>query len=436
MPSNHEHHLIDFPSLHFPSHLQERSEEVLENRVVGGFLFSGEYAGLKKDPTSLDFGLVHCPHGATCAGVFTQNQVVAAPVVLSRQHLDASTKVNAIVVNSGNANACTGTEGTQRANILVNTVATLLSEETSSIAPETIQIASTGVIGAPLPINRLLASLPKLQASLSAHHIDRFATAIMTTDNRPKYRTLKLNLEGVQGAGDTQSLIISGCSKGAGMIHPNMATMLAYLFTDAPIESQDLQALWGEVCQHSFNAISIDGDTSTNDTALILSSGDAGSSFLKGAALRLFKEAAQILASALAIDILRDGEGVEHVAHIHILGARTKNEARQIAEVIALSPLVKTAMNGCDPNWGRIIAAIGRSGVNVDPDLIDLSIGEGLIYNHGVWGGIDAERIAHQAMKTTEYSISIRLNLGQEQFTLYTTDLSAQYVRINADYRS
>ena len=220
------------------------------------------------------------------------------------------------------------------------------------------------------------------------------------------------------------------------MIHPNMATMLAYLFTDAPIESQDLQVLWGEVCQHSFNAISIDGDTSTNDTALILSSGDAGSSFLKGTALHLFKEAAQILASALAIDILRDGEGVEHVAHIHILGARTTHEARQIAEVIALSPLVKTAMNGCDPNWGRIIAAIGRSGVKVNPDLIDLSIGEGLIYNHGVWGGIDAERIAHQAMQTTEYSISIRLNLGQEHFTLYTTDLSAQYVRINADYRS
>ena len=225
------------------------------------------------------------------------------------------------------------------------------------------------------------------------------------------------------------------------MIHPNMATMLAYICTDAPLDPVSLSALWRRVCDQSFNAITIDGDTSTNDTALCLASGCAErtgdqTTTLRGEALALFEEALLTLARALAVDILRDGEGVEHVAALTIKGARTRREARQVAETVALSPLVKTAMNGRDPNWGRIVAAVGRSKVEVDPQRISLKIGGHDIFHRGVWLGTEAEAHAHEVMKTPEYDIEVDLGLGEAKFTLFMSDLSAQYVRINADYRS
>lgn len=443
MSDHREHKLLAFKALCFPNELRERCEEISPNSEVRGFRFGGIHAGIKRGER-LDFGLIFCDHGASCAGVFTQNQVVAAPVTLSRQHLKESSLVYAVVANSGNANACTGEEGYRAAAQMCDEVAQALSSLGTSFSAEQVQVASTGVIGAPLPISLLSKALPELISALETDQLKTFATAIMTTDNRPKSRAIKLNLEGVVGAGRTREVTLSACSKGAGMIHPHMATMLAYMVTDAQIDSVDLQSLWAEVCDHSFNAITIDGDTSTNDTALILASGQAitenldhsTQAPLKGEALRLFTESAKILATALAVDILRDGEGVEHVAELIVNGARNRAEARQVAETVALSPLVKTAMNGQDPNWGRIIAAVGRSGVKIDPHRITLSIGGATIYDRGRWCGLEAEALAHEAMVGAEYPIELDLDLGQGSFTLYTTDLSAQYVKINADYRS
>ncbi len=433
------HPLLPFPPLSLSASLVERCQELSSDTPIPGFLFAGVHAGIKRSSEALDVGLISCTSTATCAGVYTQNQVVAAPVTLSRRHLASTTQVRAVIVNSGNANACTGEGGDRDALLMANSVVDQLLESSTSLSAAHIQVASTGVIGAPLPIKKLTDAIPMVVSSLESSGLKRFATAIMTTDNRPKSRALKLNLKGVKGAGETTEVMIAGCSKGAGMIHPNMATMLSYLCTDAKVAADDLQKLWVEVCDHSFNAITIDGDTSTNDTALILASGESSpleGSPLQDEALSLFIEATRALATALAVDILRDGEGVEHVAHLTVRGARTSTEARQVAETIALSPLVKTAMNGEDPNWGRIIAAVGRSGVEVDPSVITLCIGGEKIYDRGQWCGLEAEEVAHQAMCGAEYPIEVDLSLGVSDCTLYTTDLSAQYVRINADYRS
>jgi glutamate N-acetyltransferase/amino-acid N-acetyltransferase len=443
----HERGLIDFPSLatHYARGLPElsaRLHEVDPTEEIAGFSFGGVYSGIKKSAAHLDFGLIITEDGATCAGVYTQNLVVAAPVTLSRAHLARSPQVLGVVVNSGNANACTGEQGDRDAQHTCQLVARSLSSlNHRDIEPHEIQVASTGVIGAPLPVKCLEDSLEALVTSCDPSGLERFATAMMTTDNRPKARAAILDLIGVEGAEGVSKVRFGGCSKGAGMIHPNMATMLAYLCTDAPVDESTLSDVWRRVCDQSFNAITIDGDTSTNDTALCLASGRAArihdqSGFLHGAALRLFEEALLTLAQALAVDILRDGEGVEHVAALTITGARTQQEARQIAETVALSPLVKTAMNGCDPNWGRIIAAVGRSKIEVDPNSISLAIGGHQIFERGVWLGVEGELRAHEIMKGAEYDIEVDLGLGEVSFTLFMSDLSAQYVRINADYRS
>ena len=430
-----EDHLIPFPDTITNDDLEGRLRALPLGSSIPGFTFAGLHAGVKRDPKRRDFGLISAVPQTKLAGVYTTNQIVAAPVTLSRAHLQSNPEVAAVLVNSGNANACTGEQGWTDAVTLAHTLAASLSSTERPLTPEQIQIGSTGVIGAPLPIDRLLSSIPKLVADLAEDGLPRFAESIMTTDNRPKVRTVSLNLSGVEGAGDTQEVHIGGCAKGAGMIHPNMATMLGYVCTNAPVRADDLQPLWERVCDLGFNAISIDGDTSTNDTALCLASGSS-SNPLTGEALCLFERALIVVSRALALDILRDGEGVEHVAHLTVSGARHRDDARQIAETIALSPLVKTAMNGRDPNWGRIIAAVGRSGIDIDPEKLSLSIGEADIYKEGRWQGVDAEQVAHQAMCGYEYPIHVHLGIGDELFTLYTTDLSSQYVRINADYRS
>lgn len=432
-----DHQLIDFPPLIFPSELVQSCRELDKTELkVAGFEFAGDYAGIKKKSSRFDLGLIIAPQGALCAGVYTQNQVVAAPVILSRQHLAQSKTVKAVIVNSGNANACTGTQGMHHAQEVTTAVMNTLLERGMFLEESQIQIASTGVIGAPLPVQKITQALPQLFQHRSVDGLERFACSIMTTDNRPKFRGIKVKLSGLDGANGCEELTIIGCSKGAGMIHPNMATMLGYLCTDAVLCPENTQALWSNICDQSFNAISIDGDTSTNDTALLLSSGRSGTRALEGEALAFFTQATQVLARALAVDILRDGEGVEHIAHITVKGARNVIEARQVAQTIALSPLVKTALNGCDPNWGRIVAAVGRSGVSVNPEKISLSIADAQIYQDGQWQGLEAEQKAHQAMLGAEYPIRIDLGLGLSEFTLSSTDLSEQYVRINADYRS
>jgi glutamate N-acetyltransferase/amino-acid N-acetyltransferase len=396
---------------------------------VEGFVFYGGRAGIKKSGAD-DFGLIFAPEGARCAAVYTQNLVVAAPVTLSRAHLKAASgRVSAVLVNSGNANACTGEGGMRDALESCQLVAQALSERAGRELPlEELQVCSTGVIGAPLPMEPLREHIPIAAQGLTTRGLPDLARAIMTTDTRPKARALSLTLSsGVE-------LRVAGVSKGAGMIHPNMATMLAYLCTDASLSHEQLNALWSRVCDKSFNAITIDGDTSTNDTALLLASGQGEP--LEGEDLARLERGLTELARELALDILRDGEGVEHVLHLKVSGARSQEEARRVAEAIALSPLVKTALNGCDPNWGRIIAAAGRSGVALDPSLLSLSIGGSLIYQEGRWQGPESEAEAHEVMRRAEYEAELSLGLGSEELWIYGTDLSADYVRINADYRS
>ena len=421
------------------AHLSQPNVRGLDGSVeLSGFSFYGGWSGIKASE-ALDFGLIVAPKGSRCVGVFTQNRVVAAPVTLSRAQLKESGRVFAVIVNSGNANACTGAGGMRDAQEMCALTARELSVIGIECRPQDIQVCSTGVIGAPLPMEVIRAHIPEAVTGLSPMNLPSFAEAIMTTDTRPKYRTLALDLFGDdrEGSETTLTVKIGGAVKGAGMIHPQMATMLAFVCTDAVIDDEVLSTMWRRVCDRSFNAISIDGDTSTNDTALLLTSEPSATRLpLNETQADSFEAVLTDLCRELALDILRDGEGVEHVAHLTISRASNRPEARRVAEVVASSPLVKTAMNGCDPNWGRIIAAVGRSGVPVDPNRLSLAIGEVMIYERGQWCGSEAEDRAHQVMCLPEYTINIDLDAGAESLTLYTTDLSAEYVRINADYRS
>ena len=390
---------------------------------VQGFRFSGISAGIKSSGAP-DLGIIAAAEGTQCAGLFTQNQIVAAPVTLSRARLEADSTVRAVVVNSGNANACTGPQGEADALEMGQLVS-----ETLALSAAQVQVSSTGVIGAPLPMAAIRAGTPRAAAALSESGLIDFAEAIRTTDTRRKVSAASVEIEGVRYQ-------IAGASKGAGMIHPNMATMLAFICSDAPVDTVSMTALWREVCGRSFNAISVDGDTSTNDCALLLCSGAAGGAPLRGEALARWGDALEGVALALALSIAGDGEGVNHLVAFQVKGARTEAEARQVADTVALSPLVKTAIHGRDPNWGRIIAAAGRSGVTLEPERLSLEIASVPIYTRGSWAGTEAERAASTQMNATRYTISLDLDLGSESFTRYGTDLSAEYVRINADYRS
>ncbi len=390
---------------------------------VRGFVFGGISAGIKKRGGP-DFGLILAEAPVPCAGVFTTNVVVAAPVVQSRAKLASGARARAVLVNSGNANACSGARGEADAAEMAR-----LAAEAIGCAPRDIQVCSTGVIGAPMPMERVQDGLPRLVDSAREDGLPDFARAIMTTDTRPKQRGLWLDLEG-------RRIAVAGACKGAGMIHPNMATMLGFVLTDAPVDEADLVAVWGRVAGRSFNAISVDGDTSTNDTALCLASGAAGGPPLKGAELAAFERALAEVAGELARDIVRDAEGATKVVAVTVSGAPTEADARRAADAIATSPLVKTALHGEDPNWGRMVAAVGRSGCPIDTARVRVEVGGVVVFQANAWAGAEAEKAAHAVMCTPEYGVSLDLGLGDAQFTIFTCDLSADYVRINADYRS
>jgi glutamate N-acetyltransferase/amino-acid N-acetyltransferase len=304
-----------------------------------------------------------------------------------------------------------------------------LAAEALGCAPRDIQVCSTGVIGAPLPMERVEEGLPRLVQSARADGLPDFARAIMTTDTRPKQRGRWLDLDG-------RRIAIAGACKGAGMIHPNMATMLGFVLTDAPLDEADLVAVWTRVAGRSFNAISVDGDTSTNDTALCLASGAAGGPPLKDAELEAFERALAEVAGELARDIVRDAEGATKVVAVTVSGAPSEADARRAADAIATSPLVKTALHGEDPNWGRMVAAVGRSGCPIDTARVRVEVGGFVVFQANAWAGAEAEKAAHAVMCTPEYGVALDLGLGDAQFTIFTCDLSADYVRINADYRS
>ncbi|MGH8458712.1 MAG: bifunctional glutamate N-acetyltransferase/amino-acid acetyltransferase ArgJ [Nevskiales bacterium] len=391
-----------------------------------GFQFSAAASGLKKTG-GLDLGLVEAPGGASAAAVFTANRVVAAPVLIGHQHLGAAQgRVSAVIVNSGNANCATGPRGLRGCLRVCRQVARQLS-----IAPERVFPSSTGVIGVPLPVHRILAALPRLLGGRRASRtaLRRFARAIMTTDTRPKLASVRFSYGGGNG-------VLTGVAKGAGMIHPQLATMLVYLFTDVVASPAELRRCLRPAVARTFNRISVDGDTSTNDTVLLLASGSVLSRRRVTAAdRRRFAAALEAVCASLAEQIVADGEGVRHVVRLRVESARTEAEAEQVARTIANSPLVKTAWAGADPNWGRILAAVGRSGVPVNPARVDIFLGAQQVCRRGGACAFD-ERRAHRTLLQPRFDVRVRLGRGLAAASFLTCDLTADYVRINASYRS
>jgi glutamate N-acetyltransferase/amino-acid N-acetyltransferase len=386
-----------------------------------GFLFSACSAGLKASGRA-DLAMAFMPEGASAAAVFTRNQVVAAPVTVGRDHLRASRgRMQAVIVNAGNANCATGKQGIEDAKNVCDQLAQSLEIDARRIFP-----SSTGIIGVPLPMAKITAAVPNLSVMAKAgpENFDAFANSILTTDTRKK-----IACETITRRGRTATLL--GVAKGAGMIHPNMATMLVYLFTDIAASPADLQRVLRGAVDESFNNISIDGDTSTNDTILILASGK--SELPLKAVRKEFERALNSVCRSLAKQIVADGEGVTHVVHLKIEQARTREQARQIGSAIANSPLVKTAWAGADPNWGRILAAIGYSGVKINPAHISIFLGPQTICRNGVASAFD-KNAAHQYMSQPEYEIRVVLGTGKANLEFLSCDLTAEYVHINADY--
>ncbi|MGH7230331.1 MAG: bifunctional glutamate N-acetyltransferase/amino-acid acetyltransferase ArgJ [Nitrospiraceae bacterium] len=389
-----------------------------------GFLAAGVHTGIKKPPI-LDLALVVSTEPGPIAGVFTKNQIPAAPVVLDRLHLKQGVG-RAIIVNSGNANAFTGAQGLADANEMAALVARRLNTD-----PQTVFVGSTGVISQPLPMPRIRTGIPSLMARLRRSGGQEAAQAILTTDLKPKEVAVRMSLGG-------RTVTIGGMAKGSGMIHPDMATMLAYVTTDAVIERRALQGALKTAVDSSFNCISVDGDTSTNDTVLCLANGLAGNRAIRAGSpeATLFQRMLDRVCFLLAMKVCGDGEGVTKVVELVVTGAKTASDAKQVAKTIGTSNLVKTAFFGEDANWGRIIAAIGRAGIPVDPNRLGLSFEDVPLVKSGKAAGGAAEARIGRIMRRKTFTITVNLGHGSSSARLWTTDLSYNYVKINASYRS
>jgi glutamate N-acetyltransferase/amino-acid N-acetyltransferase len=398
-----------------------------EASLPHGFRFAATACGLKKTG-ALDLGLLCSDAPASAAAVFTQNLVVAAPVLISKQHLRASKgRMRGVVVNAGNANCATGPEGYTAAQRTIAEAAKRLG-----CRAQELFVCSTGVIGVPLPLEKILRALPVIARHRrpSARSFAELSLAICTTDTRPKTASSSFKMGG-------KRIHFVGCAKGAGMIHPNMATMLAFVISDAAIAPALLQKTLRDVTRRTFNAISIDGDTSTNDTLLILANGAAGAASIKAgtAAHKSFTAALEEICRSLALQIVADGEGAQRVIEIEVRGAKSEAAARRIAETIATSPLVKTAFAGGDPNWGRIFAAAGRSGVKFDPSLVDIDMAGIAVLRRGRPLDFN-ERAASNRLLAKHVPIVVKLHGGTAAARYWTCDFTAEYVRINASYRT
>jgi len=391
---------------------------------LAGFRYATLAAGIKK-PGKLDLGLIYSEVPARCAGVFTTNKVVAAPVTLTAPRIRRQL-CQAILVNSGNANACTGESGFHDASSCGQQLADALG-----IAPELVAVASTGVIGKPLPMDKFAAAIPQLPERLAADGARQLAESIMTTDSFAKLSTQSGEVQGTPYQ-------ILGVAKGAGMIHPNMATMLAFVLTDAAVSAELLTTALKQGVDQSFNVITVDRDTSTNDMVLLLANGESGAAeILPGTkeADRFCQELNQVLLD-LAKMIVRDGEGATKLVEIRVEGALDADQARQAACSVATSNLVKTAFFGEDANWGRIIAAVGYSGAEVIPEKVSISFDAVPVVKDGLGTGADLEREATAVLKQPEFRVTVDLGLGAGTCSYYTSDLTYDYVRINADYRT
>jgi glutamate N-acetyltransferase / amino-acid N-acetyltransferase len=392
----------------------------LEPRVVKGFRFAGVAAGLRKEPGRKDLGVIVADGPVAAAGVFTTNRVKAAPVVVTQERIRRG-RLQAVAANSGSANCFTGKAGIKLAQ---NSCAALAAE--IGCGTELVVPCSTGVIGHLYDLEKYRAGIRDAVAALSPDALEDFARAIMTTDTHPKMASARLKLGGVE-------VTVAGCAKGAGMIEPKMATMLAFVVTDAAMATAELKRTLGRALPASFNAITIDGDMSTNDTLLLMASGAAGGRTLSGRELAAFGEAVTALSSALARELVRDGEGATKLVTIEVRGARSAADADRIARQIANSPLVKTAFFGCDPNFGRIVMAAGKAGVAMDLERLEVRMAGIRIASHGA---LHTEALAEAAakMKQPEFGLTIDLKLGKARASIMTCDFSYDYVKINAEY--
>ena len=393
--------------------------------ILKDFSLSAVAAGIKYQDR-LDLGLIYSRTPAVAAGVFTTNQVKAAPVLLSIDRLKQG-RCQALLVNSGNANACTGKEGMEAALYTSRLVA-----EALQIPEEMVLVASTGVIGLPLNVTAFENNMNALVANLSEDHFTQVAEAIMTTDTLPKTVARKVVI------GDKEVNFI-GMAKGAGMIMPDMATMLAFILTDAQISFPELKSALKSAVETTFNRITVDGDTSTNDMVLVMANGTAGNSWIEDSEhpdYELFEDCLEEVCKELALKIVEDGEGATKRITIRVCGAKENQDAEQIARTVANSNLVKTAFFGEDANWGRILGAMGRSGIRFNPDKVDIAFGDVVIVKNGVAQGQEAEEKAGQVLKSRQFTVIIDLQDGTGCEEVYTCDLSLDYVKINADYRS
>jgi glutamate N-acetyltransferase/amino-acid N-acetyltransferase len=387
-----------------------------------GYQFAGVASGLKKKGQK-DLGLIYCERPAQAAGVFTRNQVKAAPVMLDMQRISAGI-CQAVIVNSGNANCCTGEKGMRDAVSMGRWTA-----EGLDIVEEHVLVASTGVIGEPLAAGRIKKAVPGLIQALDPAGISHFAEAIMTTDTVPKIVSQKGMLDGVP-------FTVTGVAKGAGMIRPDMATLLCFVMTDVVAEPPLLKEMLVSANHRTLNRITIDGDTSTNDTALLLANGMGGAVVKGDAGQTTFFDLLERVLMSLGKLLVKDGEGATKFVEVIVQGAESEGAARKIADTVANSNLVKTALFGEDANWGRILGAVGRAGVPVETERVDVFFEDVLMVRNGLGCGKKAESQATRVLKKPEFSIRIDLQSGTGTASVFTCDFSVDYVRINADYRT
>lgn len=401
---------------------KKRMTDDSNTHKIQGFKASAVASGLKKAGEQ-DLGLIFSEKTATTAGVFTTNRVKAAPVILSLENI-ADGRVRAIITNSGNANACTGEKGLTDARRTARLVAAELDVE-----PGEILVASTGVIGAPLPMDLIAGAVPGLAKTLSPEGVSSVAEAMMTTDSFPK-------ISQFQGRAGEKPYSILGIAKGAGMIMPDMATMLCFVLSDIRLDLVDLKEAVSSSVDRTFNRITVDGDTSTNDMVTVMANGLADNRALSTDDFEGFKSGLTGVMEDLATMIVRDGEGATKLVHVQINGAATDTDAQTAARVVANSALVKTAFYGQDPNWGRVMAALGRSGIRMREEEVSMWIDQIQIVEGGLGKGTDFERQAAEKMALKEFSLTIDLHQGEFEGRITTCDLTHDYISINADYRT
>jgi len=386
-----------------------------------GFEAAGIHCGIKSDPQKSDLALIHSTSMARAAAVYTKNRVQAAPIAVDRQHLE-NRAAQTIILNSGNANACTGDRGLADARRMCATTAAALGIEATDVL-----VCSTGVIGVKLPMDKIEAGIPKVVAALSPSAGQAAAEAIMTTDTIPKQCAVELNVGGRQ-------VRVGALAKGAAMIAPNMATMLAVITTDATVSSDLLHQLLTDAVKRSFNCITVDGDMSTNDTVILLANGAAGAPELEDEAQAAdLYSAIEFVSRQMARAIASDAEGKSTLIRIQVDGGASEPEARQVGLAVANSNLVSTAVFGNDPNWGRILCAVGYSGVDIDPNRTDVKLCGVTIYTDGAGATFDPSQLS-EAMAASEVDIEIDLKMGSASAEIFTSDLTYEYVRLNAEY--